>query len=373
MKYSRETLKLSDDMKAGFTMPIVAMGAPTHSCDLEGYKTPDYINDFCFTVIEDGGVNLINCLGLEDKEQLDEIIELADKHHIGVCNAECNIEPLGENQKLTEYEKYLRDFCTTHKPKYLSYINPLYSNIYGGKMSREEAKKNFLSNAIIVSKIATEFGIPFWGNVQAGGDFEGGTDAREYYPDHAEILWMVNIYLAVGAKGIQYYPLIQKFSEAIRADGTIDHDRGGILGADGLPTVYWSYIRTANEQIKSVGSMLLQCKNETVLATGDTSEYINSVLGTDSDKVAFRQLVSVESSEKGVTIGCLDFKNITGFYVVNNDLYTRREVTLNFDTPQTVVISQIGSNKTEKNQEKATLSLPEGGAAFVFLWKRLGD
>lgn len=371
MKFSRETLKLSDDMRAGYNIPIAVMGTPKHSEDYKGVKTPDYLNDFCFEVLEDSGINLINCDNSSDV--FNEIAELADLHFIGTCDIKPNIEPLSISNNFAEYEKYLRDFCENKKPKYLSYINSLYTNIHKNGVDEKVAKRNFICNAVLVNKFAIEYNIPFWGSVQAGGDFYDGGEVREYYPLAEEFLWMVNVYLAAGAKGIQYYPLIQNFADSLRADGTIDHDRGGILGADGLPTVYWTYIRQANEQLHDAGPMLLQSRNEMLLVTGEAAEITKKLPGVCFENVAFRQLTSVESAEKGVLIGCLDFKNRTGFYIVNNDTYTRREVTLNFNGPQTAVITQLGNKRTESKAESVKLSIAAGGAVLVYLWKHLGD
>ena len=370
MRLSRETLKLSKDMRTGYTMPILAVGTPCHSGEYKGLKTPDYLNDFCFTVLEDSGINMINCDS--SSAEFNEVTELANSKFIGVCDVKPNVKPMKVNEQWHEYEEYLRSFCESEKPKYLSYIHPLYTNIYKNGIDENDAKRCFISNALLVNKFVIEYDIPFWASVQAGGDFEEGGEVREYYPDAEQFLWMVNVYLATGAKGIQYYPLIQKFSNALRDDGTIDHDRGGILGADGLPTVYWSYIRQANEQIADAGPMLLQSRSELLIGTGEATLLSKKVLGFCQEPT-FRQLTSVESSEKGVIIGCLDFKHRTGFYVVNNDTYTRREVTLNFDGPQTAVITQIGNKRTESKAEKITLSLAAGGAALVYLWKHLGD
>jgi len=371
MKFSREALKLSDNMKSGFAMPISVLGTPKHSSEYKGVKTPDYLNDFCFEVLEDSGINLINCDS--NSAEFGEITELADLHFIGTCDVKPNIEPLSISNDFIEYEKYLRDFCETKKPKYLSYINPLYTNIHKNGVDEKIAKRNFISNAVLVNKFAIEYNIPFWGSVQAGGDFEEGGEVREYYPNAEEFLWMVNIYLAAGAKGIQYYPLLQDFAESLRADGTIDHDRGGILGADGLPTVYWTYIRQANEQLRDAGPMLLQSRCEMLIATGEAAGLTKKLPSVSHENAAFRQLTSVESAEKGVLIGCLDFKNRTGFYIVNNDTYTRREVTLNFDGPQTAVITQLGNKRTESKAESVKLSIAAGGAVLVYLWKHLGD
>ena len=128
MKFSREALKLSDNMKSGFAMPISVLGTPKHSSEYKGVKTPDYLNDFCFEVLEDSGINLINCDS--NSAEFGEITELADLHFIGTCDVKPNIEPLSISNDFIEYEKYLRDFCETKKPKYLSYINPLYTNIH---------------------------------------------------------------------------------------------------------------------------------------------------------------------------------------------------------------------------------------------------
>lgn len=358
MKFSRETLKLSENMTTGFTLPAIAAG------NLEG----DYLSDKSFKILQDAGIDFVNC----DAAQISEKSEkMADRRNIGLCSVENNILPLGKDEDFKTYEENLRKYCQDNNVKYLSFENFLYSNIYEGKMTKAEAYRNFVSNATTVNKISKEFGIPFWGNVQAGGNFElHGTQTKKYYPSDSEFLWMVNLYLAAGAKGIQYYPLLAQ--NATMENGESDLDRNGILGADMLPTIYWSYARTANEQLRDAGPMLIQSRSESLIATGEMAEMLEGLEVATKD-VEFRQLKSVESSKKGVLIGCLDFKHRTGFYVVNCDLERRREVTLNFDGPQTVVVTQLGNKKSEKKAESVTLGLQAGGAALVYLWKHLGD
>ena len=359
MKFSRETLKLSENMTTGFTMPAIAAG------NLEG----DHLSDKSFKILQDAGINLVNC----DKVQISEKAkDMADRRNIGLCSVENNILPLGKDENFADYENNLRKYCQDSGAKLLSFVNPLYSNIYEGKMTKDEAYRNFVTNAALVNKLSKEFNIPYWGSVQAGGNFElHGAQTKKYYPSDSEFLWMVNLYLAAGAKGIQYYPLIEQ--NATMENGESDLDRNGILGADKLPTIYWSYARTANEQLRDAGPMLIQSRSEALIATGEMAELLDGVEGVATKDIKFRQLKSIESSQKGVIIGCLDFKHRTGFYIVNCDLERRREVTLNFDGPQTVVVTQLGNKQSNKKEESVTLGLQAGGAALVYLWKHLGD
>ena len=372
MKISRETFKLDENMKSGYIMPIAGIGEIGHSFEVRNYKTPDYLTDKCFKILEDSGINLINVAGSHNKRELDELTAIADEHKIGICNIETNIRPFSLKETPEEYENYLSKFCEEEKPKYLSFINQMYSNIYENHIPRQTACRNFILNAMIVNKFSVEYGIPFWGNVQAGGNFGKkmyGSVSR-YYPGDSEFLWMVNVLLAAGAKGIQYYPIVQEFESAVWPDGAIDTDINGILGADGLPGIYWSYARTASDHIRDVGPMLLQCRNEGMIASGNAARTLEGANGVVSE---FRKLKSVESEDTGVIIGCLDFKHRTGLYVVNNDLVRRREVTLNFEDNQIVVITQPGNKRTLMNVDSVKLELQAGGAALLFLWKHLGD
>ena len=120
MRISKETFKLTDDMKSGYIMPISGLGSLEHSGKIGEYTTPDYLSEKSLNILEDSGINIVNCENVTDEAK-----QLLAYHKIGVCNVETNIRAMIIGESVADYEKYINDFCESEKPKYLSYINQL--------------------------------------------------------------------------------------------------------------------------------------------------------------------------------------------------------------------------------------------------------
>ncbi|MDD6478812.1 MAG: hypothetical protein PUF48_03230 [Oscillospiraceae bacterium] len=267
--------------------------------------------------------------------------------------------------KIDDYERYVREYCETCGPKFLSYDHYVFSAYYEGE--NPEAFKYFFENFSVIYKCAKEYKLPIWAFVQSGGQWDAfKKDLKcRYYPDAAETLWTVNVSLAYGCKGIQYFPIIAMPLGVIRADGTYDNDRHGLIGPDGLPSRYWAYAKSANEQIRIVDEILLQCESEGLISTGKAAKDTEG-LPEFFKSGSFRQLKSVKSGEMGAIIGCFDFNGKTALYVVNNDAIERQEITLEFDDEYTYSLLAVGTDKT-KTAKICDLSLPAGGAMLIVI------
>ena len=174
---------------------------------------------------------------------------------------------------------------------------------------------------------------------------------------------MVNISLAYGAKGIQYYPLIVTQGGSTRPDGSFDNDRIGLIGPDCKPTRYWAYAKTANEQIAIVDEILLKCNSEGIIFTGKFAKITDDLPEVFKEN-KYRQLNSVSAGDEGVAIGCFDYQGKTALYVVNNDMKARQTVTLGFNGEHTYSLLALGANRQE-NGNTLELNLAAGAAMLV--------
>jgi len=280
-----------------------------------------------------------------------------------------NLLPWGDFSKcsLETYEKYVREFCETYTPKFLSMDNYVANATHNeDKNAVANAYNGYFKNMSVMYKCAREYNIPFWAFVQAGGNwFCGGGEPEVYLPDLGETLWLVNTSLALGAKGIQYYPLLQVQGSAYRPDHSIDNERGGLIAPDGLPSRYWFYARTANKQVAVVDEILLKCLPVSVIATGYFDKVTKGIYGFSEEK-SYKELKSVDyTSDRGVMIGCFDYEGKTALYVVNNDILEPQDITLNFDKEYTYSMLALGIDKKETSDCcKLTLS---AGSAVLFV------
>jgi hypothetical protein len=105
--------------------------------------------------------------------------------------------------------------------------------------------------------------VPSWGFVQSLG-FDGraiGLGPRRR-PDEAEIFWQINVALAYGVKGIQYFTYWTPEDDGIRfGDAMIT--RGGV------PTPLYDYAARANDFLRKVGAVLTPLTSFSVTHFGE--------------------------------------------------------------------------------------------------------
>ena len=262
-----------------------------------------------------------------------------------------------------DYRKYLTEFLETCNPRVISFDHYLFED---RNLKRE--LKWFFINLSVVCEYSKKSGVPFWAFAQCGHQWNFGYSKMEtdtYLPTKYQFFWLVNTNLAFGAKGIQYFPIVQEYQCALYLDGGLDCDRSGILGADGEPTMWHGFARQSSKQIKAVGSILMQCELQGVLALKDAKLYCEGLYPV-LDAENYKELVSVQCRKNGVFIGCFDYQGKTAFYVVNNDTKKCQNVKLNFDSVYHMkLISDVGEREEETSSCKITLGA--GKAILVVL------
>jgi hypothetical protein len=151
------------------------------------------------------------------------------------------------------YQKYLEIYFRDVDPPLLCFDHyPL--------LSRNRITSDYFYNWAVIRRFSLNFGVPSWGFIQSMGfDGSGLGLAKRRTPDENEIFWQINVSLAYGAKGIQYFtywtpdssPQI-KFGDAL-------------VAKDGTPTPRYEYATNANEYLKVMGRELLPLTSESVV------------------------------------------------------------------------------------------------------------
>jgi hypothetical protein len=149
------------------------------------------------------------------------------------------------------YRRYVNRYLNTVSPPLLSFDHyPLLS---------KGITSDYFFNWAVIRNFSREFGVPSWGFIQSVG-FDGRRVglARRRTPDKNEIFWQINVGLAYGARGIQYFTYWTpddpktKFNDAL-------------ITRNGEFTPRYRYATEANDYLKKVGKKLLPLKSESVV------------------------------------------------------------------------------------------------------------
>ena len=267
-----------------------------------------------------------------------------------------NLFPVWEKADYEKYDRMLEEYCSTCNPSYLSFDHYVWD--------KGRTKAGYFYNVDVVRQYAEKYEIPFWVYIQAGSQWNDASqrfDTDGYYPTEGQFLWNVNTSLAYGAKGVQYFPLIQPTNFALAKSTAWDFQRNGIIGAAGNKTQWWYYAKTANEQIAAVDSVLMNAVNKGVIASGEEATQDMKGMNYLLEGTSWRELKDVQGN---ALIGCFNFKGKSALYVVNYETEKAQKVTLNLqDSYKATVTQRAEVSYVDTNQ--LTLDLKAGEGALV--------
>ena len=262
--------------------------------------------------------------------------------------------------KSVTFEEYVRTFlekvdtpflCTDHYP-------------FNEKDEGTDNKFEMFREFSTLRTISAEYKIPFWGFVQAGGQWaDGGQEfySEPIYPSEGEFIWNVNLLLAYGCKAIQYFTFLQPQKYYFEPDDGADFNRNGMLGAAGNKNTWYYYAQKANKQVAAVDHVLMNARSMGVIPVGEKPNQ----LVCEAEKIAtFRELTSVEGTN--ALIGCFDYFGKTALYVVNNSTVEKQKVTLNFSDNYGYEVIQRAVS-VETGGKSVTLTLEKGEGVLVVL------
>lgn len=154
-----------------------------------------------------------------------------------------------------------RDY-RTYLERYFAAVNPPLLCFDHYPLLKKGITFDYFYNWAVIRNFALRFGVPSWGFVQSVG-FDGSdlglADRRR--PNRHEILWQVNVGLAYGAKGLQYFTY---WTPEERPAPSIRFGQAMISDA-GQPTSLYDYAREVNIYLKVVGKVLLPLFSESVV------------------------------------------------------------------------------------------------------------
>lgn len=267
-------------------------------------------------------------------------------------NAYVNLLPLDAKQGTeSEYINYVDEYCKTYNPKFLSYDDYPFNNNIVKNCS------NYFKNLSIIRNKAAEYKIPFWSFVQVGAWGSKKTITE------AQMKWNLNMNLAFGAKGIQYFPMVEPTGDA-------QFDGKGIFTETGATTEYYAYVQKLNQWVATVDDILMNSESKGIITTGyyaNKNIKENGVATVDK----YGKIASVQTNETGIVngavVGCFDYNGKTVAYVVNYDASKSHTITLIYSDESTSYRLLKSDGETTMTGSSCAISLGAGEAALVVI------
>ena len=242
---------------------------------------------------------------------------------------------------------------------------------------------SYLESLDTIRQVGLEQGKPFWSYVQAGSDYrqnaEGNDTATEGYYTEADTLWIVNTSLAYGAKGIQYFPLLQPeyFGYDNTKEGGYDYDRNGLIGFNNEANRNYAMVQKANKQIQAIDDVLMNATSTGVIVTGTAASDVNlasierghafsGILNKNNN--TYTAMLGNVSADTSAMVGVFDYQGYEAYYVVN---YDRTEgasqnitLALNGNAKYRVIADAV---TTSGEGNSISLTVPSGAGVLVVL------
>lgn len=256
------------------------------------------------------------------------------------------------------YERYVDEFCETFQPDVIMWDYYVYDT-YG----RVPA---YFWNLDFMRQKSELYQIPFWPFIQVGGRWRADDpylNEKKYYPTKEQFDWNVNTCLAFGAKGIQYFPLLQPPEFVYRTCATGDFKCSGLIGANGKKNQWYDYVQSMNQHISVIDEVLMNSVNKGVLVSGEQASKDLELVGCIISTGKFRELESVAGD---TIVGCFDYHGKTALYAMNYSTECVQHITLNFNDQ--CDIQMIQNAKTSYETTKSlTLHMNAGEGALIVI------
>lgn len=242
---------------------------------------------------------------------------------------------------------------------------------------------SYLESLDTIRQVGLEQGKPFWSYVQAGSDYrqnaEGNDTATEGYYTEADTLWIVNTSLAYGAKGIQYFPLLQPeyFGYDNTKEGGYDYDRNGLIGFNNEANRNYAMVQKANKQIAAIDDVLMNANSAGVIVTGSAATDMATAALTrgydftgviEKNNNTYTEMLKNVTANDGAMVGVFDYQGYEAYYVVN---YDRTEgasqnitLALNGNAKYRVIADAV---TTSGEGNSISLTVPSGAGVLVVL------
>ena len=352
-------LELGDKYGIGcfVTDTKISSGQITGADAAERIKNYSHYDSFCGVHVVDEPY-LLNVVGdgTRDMSSYAPVFDLLKSLNIV---AGSNLLPSTSFYNNEGFEKYADTFAEICDAPYLSFDYYVFD--------QSKNQKDYFYNLSVYRDAANKAGIPLWVFVQAGSqwnDVAGRFDSViPYYPSEGQFKWNVNTALAHGAKGIEYFPLIQPYWFAWAESTPFDFERNGLIGAWGGKTQWYYYAQDMQPHISAIDAVLMNSVNKGILASGDKVVRQTRLSNCVLEGTSWRELASITGES---LVGCFNYRGKTALYVVNYDTKDAQTIKLTFHDEYEFFVIQ-DAEKAYYNADGIDLTIPAGeGALIVF-------
>lgn len=288
-------------------------------------------------------------------------------------NGYVNFYPYGEKKIDGDYDKPYQDYLDA---AVASGVEMLSYDMYPVRYSTVSGKKTYAYNVFyrnleLVSETAEKANVPFWAFAQMGytdGKHSEGRDKNLLTMD--EISWEINAALAFGAKGIEYYPIVQPRDVAVDANGTVptNYERSGLITYEGSNNIqYYDGVKALNQYVGDVGTILLRAEKKAMIVNdSNASQYLKHVVKIYESEDGKTHLAGVTGAN--ALVGCFDYYGKTVFMVVNCNTETTQDITLNFlEEHQCKVIQQGQDEALSMSVNTLKMNIGAGQSTLVIV------
>lgn len=272
-----------------------------------------------------------------------------------------NLLPLGRIVDAEAYKVYLNEYLDTCPVDFLSYDK--YPFVDDDSLVNAAV---YFKNLELIRAAADSKKIPFWGFIQAGAQWNDAMnyfDSEGYFPGEGPFMWLVNTTLAFGAKGLQYFPLLQPKHFAYALTEPYDFERNGLIGAWNNKNRWWYYAKEANKQIAAIDEVLMNSVNKGVLVSGD--EALETLRGNAYvlEGTSWREVKNITGD---TLVSCFNYNGKSAFYVVNYDTEYAQKITLDFFDKYNMKVVQKAEEKFV-NTDSLELTMSAGEGVLVVM------
>ena len=207
------------------------------------------------------------------------------------------------------YEVYVSQYVNEVNPELLAYDYYLWHTIVNPKLT-QDSTRDFFRSLSLFREYSLNLNIPYWVTINTFKHNE--IVENQQYPLN-ELEWIVNMSIAYGATGIQYYnywPTMEGYTE----NSLQNPPRNAMVTAAGTPTDTYYKIQSINKNVQLVDEYLLSASSKGIMQFGT---YQNDLVDKDVLK-SFGPLKKVSGGNS--LIGCFENETSYIYYIVNNSI-----------------------------------------------------
>ncbi len=268
----------------------------------------------------------------------------------------------GKNKE--NYEKYIAEYFEYLHPEYITIANYAF---YPNQYPDSDIISQYFYNVSLIHDYTQESNIPFIGTVQAGSQWNDEKKVFDsetpYYPNEGQFMWNANTLLAMGSRGIGYFPIMQPEHFAWAKSAEWDSNRNGLIGALGNKTMWYNFAQNVNKQVAAIDEILMNSAHKGIIANGEKAEEETKYVECKIESGKFQELQSVTGE---AIVGCFNYRGKTALYVVNHSMEYAQNITLNFNEAHNIQMIQ-NAETSYVNAKNLTLDMAAGEGVLVVI------